>query len=410
MAKITIIGLHYSPERSGNAPYTTSLARRLASSGHTVRVITGFPHYPEWQRHEGYSGWQKTEIIDGVYVKRLQHYVPQKPSGARRILMEFTFGLHVLAANWGKPDIVVLVSPALISTGLASLRAHLTRKKIPFLIWVQDLYSRGIVETNMATGPVARLALRMESAVLGSANGVVTIHERFRTYMAGSLGLAQQEIRVIRNWTHLPDAPRSGQEPFRKKVGWKDDDVIVLHAGNMGKKQGLENVIAAARIAEAKNSRVRFVLMGDGNQRPALELAAAGIRNVTFLDSLPDEEYQAALTAADALLVNELPGVKDMSVPSKLTSYFNAGVPVIAATDPSSVTAQEIAAANGGLRVDADDAGALVEAAERLSQDKSLARTLGANGLKFREVTLSEDVAIAKYDDFIHSFTSSRRR
>jgi colanic acid biosynthesis glycosyl transferase WcaI len=410
MTRVTIIGLHYAPERSGNAPYTTSLAKRLAGSGHTVQVVTGYPHYPEWQRHEGYDGWQKTEDIEGVSVKRLRHYIPSKPTGLSRILMELTFGIRVLAAKWGKPEVIILVSPALISTGLASVRARLTRKKTPFLIWVQDLYSRGLVETGMTKGPFTRLAIRLESAILGSANGVVAIHDRFRSYLSGPLGLDQQNIRVIRNWTHLPPAPTTGQAELRTRLGWKPDEIIVLHAGNMGKKQGLENVLAAARIAETTNSKVRFVLMGDGNQRPSLELASEGVRSISFVDSLPDEGFQTALTAADVLLVNELPGVKDMSVPSKLTSYFNAGIPVLAATDPGSVTAEEITSARGGVRVDADDPAALVQAAELLGQDKDLAQKLGENGLKFRQFTLSEDSAIAKYDDFIHSFASSRGR
>ncbi|MET4093956.1 hypothetical protein [Arthrobacter sp. UYCu712] len=102
--------------------------------------------------------------------------------------------------------------------------------------------------------------------------------------------------------------------------------------------------------------------------------------------------------------MNELPGVREMSVPSKLTSYFNAGVPVLAATDAGSVTAEEIASANAGVRVDADDPTALLEAAEALGTDKILSRKLGQNGIKFRQMTLSEAIAIAQYDDLIQSF------
>ncbi|MDQ0819794.1 colanic acid biosynthesis glycosyl transferase WcaI [Arthrobacter sp. V4I6] len=289
------------------------------------------------------------------------------------------------------------------------MRARLSRKRTPCLIWVQDLYSRGVVETSMATGPFARLAIRLESSILGSADGVVAIHERFRTYITDTLGISGREVRVIRNWTHLPPAPATGQQDLRERLGWKDHETIVLHAGNMGKKQGLENVVAAARLAEAGNSAVRFVLMGDGNQRPALELAAAGIGNISFVDSLPDAEFQTALTAADVLLVNELRGVREMSVPSKLTSYFNAGVPVLAATDPGSVTAEEIVSAAAGVRVDADNPAALVAAAEALGSDESFSRELGENGLKFRQLTLSEATAMAKFGDFIHSFIPAGR-
>lgn len=409
MTRITIIGLNYAPERSGIAPYTTNLAKNLAAAGHSVSVVTGYPHYPEWKCQQGYGGWQKTEFIDGVKIERLRHYIPEKPTGLRRILMELTFGLRVVAARWDCPDVLILVSPALISTGLAAIRAWPSRRKTPCLMWVQDLYSAGVVETSMATGPLARLAVRLEAAILGRADGIIAIHERFRTYIADTLDVPRRKIRVIRNWTHLPPAPATGQQELREKLGWRDDETIVLHAGNMGRKQGLENVVAAARMAQASDSTVRFVLMGDGNQRAALELAAEGIRNISFIDSLPDAEFQTALTAADVLLVNELPGVREMSVPSKLTSYFNAGVPVLAATDPGSVTAQEVSSAAAGVRVDADNPAALVKAAEMLGSDRNLCLELGTNGLRFRQQMLSEATAMTRYEDFIRSFIPAGR-
>jgi glycosyltransferase involved in cell wall biosynthesis len=176
----------------------------------------------------------------------------------------------------------------------------------------------------------------------------------------------------------------------------------------MGKKQGLENVIDAARIAERRRSHVRFVLMGDGNQRQHLESLASGVGHIDFVDPLPGAEFQLALCAADILLVNELPGVKDMAVPSKLTSYFNAGIPVIAATDDGSVTAFEISASGGGVRVDAADPTALVEAAEQIGQDPIRASQLGVRGQRFSRDTLNETAAVQHYDEFITSLASSR--
>jgi glycosyltransferase involved in cell wall biosynthesis len=205
-------------------------------------------------------------------------------------------------------------------------------------------------------------------------------------------------------------APASGHEAIRSRLGWTTDDIIVLHAGNIGKKQGLENVIAAARLAAETQSRVRFVLLGDGNQRRRLESAVSDEDRVDFVDPLPSDEFQEALAAADILLVNELPGVKDMAVPSKLTSYFNAGKPVIAATDELSVTAFEIKASGGGIRVDAADPRQLLNAAETLGNDKDLAKKLGVQGLRFRHDSLSEASAIAHYDDFITNLSMSRGR
>jgi glycosyltransferase involved in cell wall biosynthesis len=257
---------------------------------------------------------------------------------------------------------------------------------------------------------LAQVTGAIESWILRSADGVVAIHDRFESYIVHSLNVASRDVKVIRNWTHLPKSPAVGQQQTRRELGWSSEDVIVLHSGNMGKKQGLDNVIEAARVADERHSNVKFVLMGDGNQRETLEAKAAGLSSIRFVDPLPGEQFQRALAAADVLLVNELPGVKDMAVPSKLTSYFNAGLPVIAATDAGSVTASEIKVSGGGIRIDAADPARLVDAAESLAQDKELASRLGAQGLLFRYETLSEEAAVGNYNDFITSLASSHGR
>ncbi|MGX5714867.1 glycosyltransferase [Arthrobacter sp. MAHUQ-56] len=408
--KILILGLNYAPEPTGNAPYTTSLAEGLAAAGHDVHVITGYPHYPEWSVREGYSGWKREEVINGVRVLRLRHYVPKRPTGMSRLHMELSFGVRLVFSRWQKPDVVLVVSPALFSSALAILRVRLARKRPAVGIWIQDLYSKGIVETGTAGGFLSHLATKVESEILRATDGVAAIHERFKRHMVKSLHVPAAQVEVIRNWTHLPDSPTNGVREMRIRLGWEDSDIVVLHAGNMGKKQGLENVVEAARIADGKGSRVRFVLLGDGNQRSRLQALAEGVERISFVDPLPDLEFQRALAAADALLVNELPGVKDMAVPSKLTSYFNAGVPVIAATDRESVTAYEIESSGGGVRVDPGLPNALVEAAEALSADPSIGAKMAENALRFRYETLSETVAVAHYNDFIASLASSRDR
>lgn len=408
--RVTILGLNYAPEPSGNAPYTTSLAEGLAALGHEVNVLTGYPHYPEWQLRQGYSGWRTREKTNGVDVQRLRHFVPRSPSTLHRLHMELSFGLRLLLANWRRPDVVLVVSPALFSSALAMLRLRLSPNRPGLGIWVQDLYSRGVVETGTTEGRVAGLVAAVESKIFRSADGVVAIHDRFRNFMVEGLDVPSDKVRVIRNWTHLPESPKTGLEDMRSRLGWAPSDVVVLHAGNLGKKQGLKNVVDAARLAQTRNSRVRFVLMGDGNQRTSLETMAHGLTHIQFIRPLPDQDFMKALAAADVLLVNELPGVKDMAVPSKLTSYFNAGLPVIAATDAGSVTALEISASRGGVRVDAADPEALLDAAEALGADSNAAKILGAEGLKFRHETLSEQVAIGHYDEFVSSLASSRGR
>lgn len=404
-----MLGLNYSPEPTGNAPYTASLAEGLSAAGHDVHVVAGYPHYPEWKLRDEYRGWRHTEIINGVVVKRLRHRIPRAPNALSRMHMELSFGARLLFTRWEKPDVVIVVSPALFASALAILRVRVSPNRPIVAIWVQDLYSRGVAETG-GGGMLAWIATLVEATILKSADGVVAIHERFKSHMVDSLGVAAGCVSVIRNWTHLEKSPTSGLDAMRTKFGWAPQDIVVLHAGNMGKKQGLENVLDAARLAQKRGSRVRFILMGDGNQRRTLEAMATGLDHLTFLPPLPEDEFLTALAAADILLVNELPGMKDMAVPSKLTSYFNAGRPVIAATDENSVTAMEIQASHGGLRVDAADPEALLTAAERIGCDLKAAGALGEAGLRFRHEMLSEEAALGHYDEFVSRLASSRGR
>lgn len=384
------IGVNYAPEPTGIAPYTTGMARRLVANGVDARVLTAYPHYPWWRVLDGYRGVTMSEVIDGVPVDRRRHFVPRRHTTLSRSLSEFVFGVRVLCARWGRPDVVVLVSPALISSRMAAARARWQR--IPTVVWIQDIYTLGIRQTG-GGGIAAKIVARIERGLANSASRVVVIHDRFRRMLQEDLDVTTP-VDIVRNWSHIEPADRS--ESVRADLGWAPDDFIVLHAGNMGAKQGLENVVHGAREAERRGSRVRFVLLGDGNRRAQLE-AMGGSDRLQFIDPLPDGLFERALASADALLVNELPGMTEMSVPSKLTSYFAAALPVIAAVDESSITFDEVRAAEAGVCVPADDAAALVDAAEHLAADPAQRCAYGAAGRQYRERHLTESAAVAAF-------------
>ncbi|WP_240694587.1 glycosyltransferase family 4 protein [Cryobacterium sp. SO1] len=404
--RVLVIGLNYTPETTGISPYTSALARGLAQRGIAVSALTAHPHYPEWKIHDGYGGWTSTEVIDAVPVTRLKHYVPASPGGVNRLVSELSFGLRLLFARWGRPDVVVMVSPALFSTAIGMLRARLSPNRPLVNVWVQDIYSLGITETGMGNGPVAKFITWVEKTTLKAAAGVVVIHDRFGEHLSRRLGVDPGNIEIVRNWTHLDPGAPTDVAATRARHGWADDETIVLHAGNMGVKQGLENVVHAARLADEQNSPVRFVLLGNGSQRDELQELGATIVRLQFIGSLDDAGFQDALSAADVLLVNEKPGVSEMAVPSKLTSYFNAARPVIGATDPDGLTASEIEAAEGGRIVAAGDPQALLEAALALGSDLDLARHLGANGFRYRTQVLGEAAAIDRFASWLRTLTA----
>jgi colanic acid biosynthesis glycosyl transferase WcaI len=406
--RATLICLHYPPEPSGNAPYSGALAEGLVKRGVSVQVITGLPHYPQWRVYAGYEKGG-TEVRNGVSVIRRRHPVPANPRLISRLGMELAFGLRALTAGWHKPDVVILLSPALFSSIVVAFRAVLSRR--PVVVWVQDFYSLGATEAGQAGALSSRLLAAAERFLFSRARAMVVIHERFKRSVVTHLGVNPDKVIVIRNWSHvdsLPGESLNGRIRMRQKLRWPGNATIVLHAGNMGVKQGLANVIEAAKIAERDSQPLLFVLMGDGNQRATLE-AMGATACLQFVDPVPQELFAAALGAADVLLVNELPGIRDMSVPSKLTSYFATGLPIIAATDAESVTAEEIAASGAGIRVDADRPELIVKAAMELRNNPETARTLGAKGLEFRHSHLSADSSLSSFHSLLLKLVVNRR-
>ena len=400
--RVTFFSLNYAPEPTGIAPYSTGLAEALTRRGHVVQMISGFPHYPEWKRRPGSAAH---EVRAGVAVRRLEHFVPPKPGLVGRLRMEFSFALRCLRTPLGRPDVVLAVSPSLLSAGVAVLRAR--RAGVPVVVWVQDLYGWGAAETGMLGAGAGALLVRLESAILRAASRVVVIHQRFADKVS-NLGVAPERIHVVRNWSHVgheEGAPTPGD--VRRGLGWSDDDFVILHAGNMGAKQGLENVVEAGRLAEG--TALRFVLMGDGNQRDQLELLAEGLQNVTIADPVAEREFLPTLQAADALLVNERDTLSDMAVPSKLTSYFAAGRPVVGAVNPDGITAEEVRSSGAGVVLEAGNPDALVAGVRDLAQDPAQQRNMAEAGPRYRERILGEKAAVDAFEAMLCALTEAEK-
>lgn len=409
-----MLTLNFAPETTGIAPYAAGLATGLQDRGHEVQVLTAYPHYPQWRVPEGYDGLTLREDVDGVAVTRLRHHVPSTPSGVRRALSEVSFGLRLAAARWHAPDVVVCTSPALISSAMALSTATLRRRPgrpAPATgVIVQDLYSVGVRETAAGGDRVAQVLGALEGATLRRADGVAVIHDRFRDRVVDHLGVSPERVATIRNWTHVEPAPAFDRAAFRAAMGWRPDETVVLHTGAMGEKQGLLNVVDAARLATTTAPHVRFVLVGDGGQRARVASAAAGVERLELRDPTAEDDYPRLLAAADVLLVNERPGLLEMAVPSKLTSYFSSGRPVLAATETGSTTAGEVTAAGAGLVVPPGDPAALLDGVARLVADPVAADSMGAAGLDYCRRVLSPDASLDAYDRWVRSLAEGRGR
>ncbi|MBK6886822.1 MAG: glycosyltransferase family 4 protein [Tetrasphaera sp.] len=380
--------------------------RELKRRGHGVNVFTTHPHYPTWRVFDGYGRARRHDVVDGVPVRRLTTYIPHAPNAPKRLAFELSLGARLATTRLPRADVAICTSPALFASGLAM--ARLRARGIPTVVWAQDLYGVGVAETEMTDKRLAPAVAWAESALLRAADAVITIHPSLRRTLIDQLRLSADRVHVVRNWTHLSPRPPVDRAMVRKRLGWPRDRLVVLHSGAMGFKQGLEVVVDAANTARRRGLPIHFVLMGDGNQRRILEERAGLDPAVHFLDPLPGEEYQDAMGAADILLVVDRPGVGSMAVPSKLTSYFTTGNPVLGSTDAEGNAGVEIRDAGAGLLARPGDAEDLLANILWLAEHPEERASMGRSGLDFYQRELNMDNAVSAVEEILFSIVTRR--
>jgi colanic acid biosynthesis glycosyl transferase WcaI len=378
--KILVYGLNYAPELIGIAKYTQEMCEWLASRGHEIRVISSYPYYPGWRVMKSYKSHRYSrERIGGVDVIRCPLYVPSKPTGWRRLLNHFSFAASSAAVvMWSalklRPDIVFTIAPSQFIAPAALLAARISGART--WLHVQDFEIDSAFELGILSGDRRRrCAESMEREALVRFDRVSTISPKMMERLAAK-GVIPRRIVEFRNWVDTTlIRPQDSAASLRAELAISPQSIVALYSGSMAMKQGLENVIEAARLLTDSMREIVFVICGIGAMRERLIAQSKGLHNVRFLDLRPRERLSELLSMADIHLLPQRAEVEDLVLPSKLAGMLASGRPIIAMAKPGTQLARDVEGA--GLIIPAGDPASLVSAVVRLAGDAPLRAQLG---------------------------------
>jgi colanic acid biosynthesis glycosyl transferase WcaI len=384
--RILLIGLNYAPEVVGIGPYTTELAEHLAASGNEVSVLTGFPYYPHWRIDPGFRRKRPilVEGMNGVRIVRSPILLPGVGhSTLRRVLFDSSLAVTslVASAGIGAVDVVICVSPPLQLAVTAWLFARTRGARL--VLHLQDLVPDAALSVGMMReGNAVRFARQLERFAYSRADRITVISRGFLDNLVGK-GVPTEKLQVLPNWVETSNFEVSSDPAVRATLGAQNGETLVLHAGNMGAKQGLETVVDAA--AALADEGIVVALVGDGSYRRELEARATllGLTNLKFVPL--QDDFPATLAAADLLVLAQRGRVVDSVAPSKLLGYMAAGKPVVAAVNEASEAGRTIRAARCGLVVPPEDPEALAAALIELGRDPGRWHSLGEAGRRYAE-------------------------
>ncbi|MEM1228868.1 MAG: glycosyltransferase WbuB [Planctomycetota bacterium] len=416
--RILLHGLNYAPEELGIGKYSGEMTTWLANRGHSIRVVTTPPYYPQWRIDAPYGGFRyvkerlsannetQAEASAGqsIDIIRCPLWVPRKVTGLKRILHLASFGLSSIpVVFWQalifRPDVILTVEPAAMCMPTTWLAARVSGATC--WLHVQDFEVDAAFELGILRQPfLQKLVLAMEGFLMRRFDRVSSISPNMMR-KAAQKGVDETRLVAFPNWVDcdfvypIPDDATEGAEGLRERrrsFGLPAEKTIALYAGNIGKKQGLEIVLDAAR----RVPRVQFVICGAGADVESLKAEGSAIANVLWLSPQPNERFNDLLNCADMHLLPQRAGAADLVMPSKLTGMMASGRPVVACADPGTQIADVVL--GRGLVVPAGDVEAFASSIARLSDSQPERREMGRAARRYAVKHLGLDSILSRFE------------
>lgn len=168
---------------------------------------------------------------------------------------------------------------------------------------------------------------------------------------------------------------------IRNKYGVPLNKKVLVYGGNLGKPQGLNFLLQT--IEKASNEDIFFLIIGDGTEFHKIDswFKMHNPTNAKLLTRLPKMDYDTLLASCDVGLIFLHPNFTIPNFPSRLLSYLEMKMPVIAATDSNSDIGDIIEKANCGYKVISGDIMRMNNVITQIIKNNNL-EEMGNNGWK----------------------------
>jgi len=211
----------------------------------------------------------------------------------------------------------------------------------------------------------------------GACERIVAVSRSARDHHARRAGLPLSRYTIIPNGVDAGDYARdeTARRRLRRHWGAAPQEPVVIFVGRLAEEKGIETLLAAARLLDARGAAPLFVIVGDGPRRRLVDRSIAAdalggrVRVLGFT-----RDIRGVLSAADIFVM-----------PSRWEGFGLAAAEAMAAGLP--VIATRIAGLSDlvvegrtALMIDVGDGNALAEGIARLCGDAALRRRLGEAG------------------------------
>jgi len=254
------------PNPGGSGPVNCHILGGLAALGHRCRAIAPFTPDPATS-----DGSAHAELAE-VQVRRydVPNYLPCQDAvfrapAYRAVERSAIEPLVMAAIREERPDVVVV--------GRESFLAPVLPLVSPLVIPILVISHQGNLPGQLIGGSLPESLSHELIEQLQSVQCVVAVAEHLA---AGWRRLGLASVRAIPNAVDIDQfAPGTKTSDLQRSLDLAHDDVIVLHASSFKPVKRIGDLIDAAAIASQSNARLKYVLLGDGEEHAATVDACA---------------------------------------------------------------------------------------------------------------------------------------
>lgn len=229
------------------------------------------------------------------------------------------------------------------------------------------------------------------SSIIGcmSQGNIKYILENNKYLDKDKLEIFPNTIKIIDNHTKKTNID------IKRKYKIPQNSLIVLYGGNFGKPQGIEFIEKVLELYK-NDERITFVFAGKGTEKEKLYsyIERNKISNVLTLEFIPKDEYNNFLYITDIGLIFLDYRFTIPNIPSRTLSYFEYGIPIMAATDKNTDYREIIEKEKVGLWCESNNIEQFKEKFNLLIEDKELRKKMGQNGRKYLEENLTTEKSV----------------
>ena len=399
--KLVYLIQYFYPEKSSGLHLVEDLLEGFSKQGWNIELFTPTPTRGVTSEERKEYSKKRVEIkYDGKLIIHRIHLFREGKGVIARAIRYILFSIECFWKAVTVPADFIFTGSGPPTQGfVVGLAKLVSGKKVIYNlqdIFPDSLVTSGICERNSF---LMRIGHAMENFTYYHADHIITITNDMKANIMRK-GVPEEKITVIRNWVDTDKVKYILREDnmLFDKFNLSRNKFYVLYAGNLGKVQGVDVILEAAKHIK-KYKEINFIIFGNGSEEEKLR----EIKNINNLDNLYIFDLQhnkyvsEVYSMADISVIPCKPGTGGSGMPSKTWTIMAAGIPIIAMFDRPSEMERTIKEAECGICIDPGDAKLLSDSILNLYNNRLTLAKMSNNSRKYVEAKASKRSAVAQY-------------